>query len=730
MKKFLLSLGLACMTAVGMQAESFDITFGASEWPGISSYSKENTSSVELGGATWTTYAMNNNNNGWEYVRVGAKSKTEDAWIKSNAPISGTVESVSFSVSKFMAGTVNSVNLLLAEEADFTGATSYELDGSFTAAGTYTIAVAGATPDCYCKLVFNYTGGSGNGVFEMDKITFEVVEGGTVSNVAAPVIEYLYTDYDVKLQMTAEEGAEIYYTDNGETPTIESTKYTRPISYSTDATFKAIAVKDGEVSKVTTFAATYYDVMDNFGGLYGVIDYMDETSKFNVIVKSSQLVVAYHDTQYTYVYDGTNYMLLYGNVEALEPGAKLSQIEGVFNLYKGLPEINVTKVVVAEGTGRVPAASETAIEDVQFNIINRYIKLVDVKVEADGSNFKAVDAEGNSVVLYNRFKLDIKAPLTGVTVFGFVAIYNETIQIYPIKIGEDEVVTKPSPNLRWVNENGETVTAFLYVIGKSDWTTIPVWECDDPDAEVEFEISNEDVAYIDQWDMVDVYEVPGVATITAKVAETEEYAAATASFVITVMTEEEFEAKAAEATIPATDKMDFGEVNPQTWKSGEYEFTVEASKDGNNMPKGYSDELRMYGKSDNKLTVTCPNGYVFVKVALNVNNGYSEATIDGEAMTEVATEGNHTTYEYNVPGIPAKKNTIVIGIADLAKQCRIKDFTFTIKPGNTTGIENVEVEATDAAPVYYNLQGVRVANPENGLYIVRRGNKATKEIVK
>lgn len=36
----------------------------------------------------------------------------------------------------------------------------------------------------------------------------------------------------------------------------------------------------------------------------------------------------------------------------------------------------------------------------------------------------------------------------------------------------------------------------------------------------------------------------------------------------------------------------------------------------------------------------------------------------------------------------------------------------------------------DAPAVYYNLQGVRVANPENGLFIVVKGNKTFKTIVK
>ncbi len=50
----------------------------------------------------------------------------------------------------------------------------------------------------------------------------------------------------------------------------------------------------------------------------------------------------------------------------------------------------------------------------------------------------------------------------------------------------------------------------------------------------------------------------------------------------------------------------------------------------------------------------------------------------------------------------------------------------------TSGIFNEAVEEVEAngPAVYYNLQGVQVANPENGVYIVRRGNKVSKELVR
>lgn len=47
-----------------------------------------------------------------------------------------------------------------------------------------------------------------------------------------------------------------------------------------------------------------------------------------------------------------------------------------------------------------------------------------------------------------------------------------------------------------------------------------------------------------------------------------------------------------------------------------------------------------------------------------------------------------------------------------------------------SGISNVTVADENAPVEYYNLQGVRVANPESGLYIKRQGNKATKVLVK
>ncbi len=54
----------------------------------------------------------------------------------------------------------------------------------------------------------------------------------------------------------------------------------------------------------------------------------------------------------------------------------------------------------------------------------------------------------------------------------------------------------------------------------------------------------------------------------------------------------------------------------------------------------------------------------------------------------------------------------------------------TATDGGTTGIDGIIVDNTGAEVRYFNLQGVSVANPTPGLYIVVRGGKATKEYIR
>ena len=65
--------------------------------------------------------------------------------------------------------------------------------------------------------------------------------------------------------------------------------------------------------------------------------------------------------------------------------------------------------------------------------------------------------------------------------------------------------------------------------------------------------------------------------------------------------------------------------------------------------------------------------------------------------------------------------------ADTQNRFAFKTFRLNYLGGSGSGIEGIE--ADENAPVeYYNLQGVRVANPANGIFIKKQGNKVSKVI--
>jgi hypothetical protein len=83
--------------------------------------------------------------------------------------------------------------------------------------------------------------------------------GGGASTVAIPTASPeagTYTSAQNVTLGTTTEGADIYYTLDGTTPTTASTKYTGPIAIGETKTLKAIAVKDGKTSGILTAVYT------------------------------------------------------------------------------------------------------------------------------------------------------------------------------------------------------------------------------------------------------------------------------------------------------------------------------------------------------------------------------------------------------------------------------------------------------------------------------------------
>ena len=59
-----------------------------------------------------------------------------------------------------------------------------------------------------------------------------------------------------------------------------------------------------------------------------------------------------------------------------------------------------------------------------------------------------------------------------------------------------------------------------------------------------------------------------------------------------------------------------------------------------------------------------------------------------------------------------------------------KSEVYELRLDNVTGINDIVVDGDNSEAVYYNLQGVRVDNPNSGIYLVRRAGRVSKVFVK
>ena len=133
---------------------------------------------------------------------------------------------------------------------------------------------------------------------------------------------------------------------------------------------------------------------------------------------------------------------------------------------------------------------------------------------------------------------------------------------------------------------------------------------------------------------------------------------------------------------------------------------------------------------------------------VSVNSEYMMAYVlkDGEYLTShVVSEDGTTTTEVlytfvytgqysslrleTIDGIPHYEGSICF-TGDLADgnyaPIYYTDFVFT---EDQASIETIDAD-TNAPVEYFNIQGIRVENPTNGLYIRRQGSKVSKVLVK
>lgn len=338
--------------------------------------------------------------------------------------------------------------------------------------------------------------------------------------------------------------------------------------------------------------------------------------------------------------------------------------------------------------------------------------------------------ESRGTLIGSGKKVETLTSTDGFTAFGFRAnknaIYIDKITI-TYEVGDD---VKKTAGLEFSESE---VTA---VIGK-DFTAPTLTK--DTTAAVVYSSSDEDIAEVNENTGAVEIKAVGTVTITASTEENDEFYPGSASYTINVINE----VKASLVTTMSNGK--FVIVTPE----GVAKNYIGASSNAygylmiDTNIKGENDEMEVnenylitFTNTDKGYTmVDCRGKYLGMDASHSGSfNFYATADAEGSnCYWTVTFEGNDARIEN------AGREGAFISYKqynnDWELATVVDDTTqplVQLYKSASSGVEGVIVDNNkeNSKAEYFNLQGVRVEEPANGLYIVRRGDKVSKEIVR
>ena len=140
-------------------------------------------------------------------------------------------------------------------------------------------------------------------------------------------------------------------------------------------------------------------------------------------------------------------------------------------------------------------------------------------------------------------------------------------------------------------------------------------------------------------------------------------------------------------------------------------------------------ELMFRGSSkvyfkDLEISCSLPAGAIFYKPAASVfvrnygeTQGITELAMPEAPFDNLMAWGMNARYEYYDETTPARIDYTPYG-------------TPAILEKSMSGVEDITTEIPGNAPVYYNLQGIRVDNPADGIFVKVENGKSSKVVVK
>lgn len=722
MKKLLLPLVAA---ALGLSAAATEVTdvLTVESLKSHSNYSANSQSyaNFTVTGQSGAEYALNCAHNKGAYIQLRASSSKQDpsGIVATTTP--GKVVSVTV---EWYSTTANGRTLnIYGNTSAYTLADLYASSAP-QAAGT--IVKGTSTSYTFTEMPEFVAMRSSSGAMYLSKIsiTWDVEGEAPVPTATRPVI----TCSDNTVTITAEEGAKIYYTTDETEPTDASTLYDAPFAITATTTVKAISYVEGKnPSPVASATCTFIDTYDGFAAV------ADLAANTNVIIEGP-LTAVYQNGQNLYMVDSKGVAgLVYGSLtlKDIVNGDVFASLTGSISIYGGETQIKPVSLGARSTGTPVEPIVLTAVPDKDMAF--KYAKIEGATVAGSATasgalqNFTITLADGTELTGRNNFKIDFEDG-TNCTLTGFVNFYSGNAQFYPVTIQVGAVVETVETPVFSVAAgevaSGTLVSITCETAGAKIYYTTDGTAPSENSAEYTEPIAVEEDMTIKAIAVAEGMSNSAVATVAYTVlpAGTSvvnfNFASTTAADAVNNLTTDALE---PEANNTSDGK---GNLDGKVFTNGVIAMSV--SKGGNTTTSGcpswwtVPDGVRMYAENTANF-YTVENNYKITKIE------FSQASSSTAWSSVTATPGTLTGKVWE-SGEDDPVTDVKVTFGKASRFNNVKVY-YEDAPGVTTGIEGIVVD--ENAPVeYFNLQGVRVANPENGLYIRRQGNQATKVLVK
>lgn len=275
---------------------------------------------------------------------------------------------------------------------------------------------------------------SNDGALYLDQITISWASAAAVN---VPVLSKTTgkCTESFQLSITGDDGATIYYTLDGNDPTTESDEYTQAINITATTTVKAIAVKGEDQSAVVSATYTFPTEVANIAAFQTMQegDFIKITGTVSVVYSDANSSVYLQDASgSTLIYDRN-----FAQTEGLVNGKTMTGLVADVDNYNGLQLTNVVAPALADGSEVEPIV----VTEISATDLHKYVifENVQFKANADFTERKSEGTLTNDVNVRNNLYNTNLGTVTAdknYDVAGFVSVYNNNAQLYPISITE------------------------------------------------------------------------------------------------------------------------------------------------------------------------------------------------------------------------------------------------------------------------------------------------------